>query len=210
MIKIAPEGWPFIVGSVLLTLAVYLFFRNWSVAVPAVLVLFMLFFFRDPERIISGDKDIFVSPADGKVIVIKDVFEDRYLKADAKQISIFMSPFNVHVNRSPVNGTVADVIHTKGDFKAAYKDSASASNENTVMILDSSYGKIVVRQVAGFIARRIVCRVKPGDKLVTGQRYGIIKFSSRVDIFLPKDVATAVSLGDSIKAGETIIARIKK
>jgi phosphatidylserine decarboxylase len=210
MIKIAPEGWPFIVGAVLLTLAVYLFFRNWSVAVPVVLVLFMLFFFRDPERVISGDKDIFVSPADGKVIVIKDVFEDRYLKADARQISIFMSPFNVHVNRSPVDGTVTDVIHTRGDFKAAYKDSASASNENTVMILDSSYGKIVVRQVAGFIARRIVCRVKPGDKLVTGQRYGIIKFSSRVDIFLPKGVKTAVSLGDSVKAGETIIARIKQ
>jgi phosphatidylserine decarboxylase len=210
MIKIAPEGWPFIVGAVLLTLAVYLFFRNWSVAVPVVLVLFMLFFFRDPERVISGDKDIFVSPADGKVIVIKDVFEDRYLKADARQISIFMSPFNVHVNRSPVDGTVTDVIHTRGDFKAAYKDSASASNENTVMILDSSYGKIVVRQVAGFIARRIVCRIKPGDKLVTGQRYGIIKFSSRVDIFLPKGVKTAVSLGDSVKAGETIIARIKQ
>jgi phosphatidylserine decarboxylase len=210
MIKIAPEGWPFIVGSVILTLIVFIFFRNWSVAVPVVLVLFMLFFFRDPDRVISQDKNIFVSPADGKVIVIKDVFEDRYLKKNARQISIFMSPFNVHVNRSPVDGNVADVIRTKGGFKAAYKDSASISNENTVMILDSEYGKIVVRQVAGFIARRIVCRVKPGDKLLTGQRYGIIKFSSRVDIFLPEGVETAVSLGETIKAGETIIARIKK
>jgi phosphatidylserine decarboxylase len=210
MIKIAPEGWPFIVGSVILTLIVFIFFRNWSVAVPVVLVLFILFFFRDPDRVISQDKNIFVSPADGKVIVIKDVFEDRYLKKNARQISIFMSPFNVHVNRSPVDGNVADVIRTKGGFKAAYKDSASISNENTVMILDSEYGKIVVRQVAGFIARRIVCRVKPGDKLLTGQRYGIIKFSSRVDIFLPEGVETAVSLGETIKAGETIIARIKK
>ncbi len=210
MIKIAPEGWPFIAGAVILTLIVFIFLRNWGVAVPVVLVLFMLLFFRDPDRVISQDKGIFVSPADGKVIVIKDVFEDRYLKKNVRQISIFMSPFNVHVNRSPVEGNVVDVIHTKGGFKAAYKDSASISNENTVMILDSEYGKIVVRQVAGFIARRIVCRVKPGDKLLTGQRYGIIKFSSRVDIFLPEGVETTVSLGDSIKAGETIIARVKK
>jgi phosphatidylserine decarboxylase len=210
MIKIAPEGWPFIMVSAALTLIVFILTKNWYAALPAVLVLFMLFFFRDPDRTIPQDDNIFVSPADGKVIVIKDVEEPLYLKKKVKQISIFMSPFNVHVNRSPVKGTVTDVIRTKGGFKAAFKDEAALKNENTVMLLNTEYGTIMVRQVAGFIARRIVCRARPGDELERGQRYGIIKFSSRVDIFLPEDVETSVSLNEMIKAGETVIARAKK
>lgn len=210
MIKIAPEGWPFIMVSAALTLIVFILTKNWYAALPAVLVLFMLFFFRDPDRTIPQDDNIFVSPADGKVIVIKDVEEPLYLKKKVKQISIFMSPFNVHVNRSPVKGTVTDVIRTRGGFKAAFKDEAALKNENTVMLLNTGYGTIMVRQVAGFIARRIVCRARPGDELERGQRYGIIKFSSRVDIFLPEDVETSVSLNEMIKAGETVIARAKK
>ncbi len=210
MIKIAPEGWPFIMVSAALTLIVFILTKNWYAALPAVLVLFMLFFFRDPDRTIPQDDNIFVSPADGKVIVIKDVEEPLYLKKKVKQISIFMSPFNVHVNRSPVKGTVTDVIRTRGGFKAAFKDEAALKNENTVMLLNTRYGTIMVRQVAGFLARRIVCRARPGDELERGQRYGIIKFSSRVDIFLPEDVETSVSLNEMIKAGETVIARAKK
>lgn len=210
MLKIAPEGWPFIIGSTVLTVAVILIGRNWTVVFPIVLLLFMLFFFRDPEREIPAGDDLIVSPADGRVIVVKEVFEPSHLKARAKQISIFMSPFNVHVNRSPLNGKVVDVISKKGRFKAAYKDEAASSNENTVMLLETEHGKVMVRQVAGFVARRIVCRVSKGDELLRGQRYGIIKFSSRVDVFLPIDVEVAVSLDDHIKAGESIIARIKK
>lgn len=177
---------------------------------PALLTLFIIFFFRDPDRVIPEEEGAFVSPADGRIIVIKDVFDPLYLKKKVKLISIFMSPFNVHVNRSPVTGKVSDIIHTRGDFHAAYKDSAAATNENTVMILDSNYGRIAVRQVAGFIARRIVCRVRPGDNLSTGQKYGIIKFGSRVDIFLPEDVEVVVVPDKRSKAGETILARAKR
>ncbi len=210
MWKIAPEGSPFIAGSIVIALIVFVLTKNWSVVLPIVLVLFMLFFFRDPDRRTPQDKDVFVSPADGKVIVIRDVDEAPCLKKRAKQISIFMSPFNVHVNRSPVDGKVVDVIHTKGSYKAAYRDAAALANENTVMVLDTAYGNVVVRQVAGFIARRIVCRVNPGDELERGDRYGIIKFSSRVDIFLPEDVVIDISLNERVNAGKTIVAHMKR
>lgn len=210
MIKIAPEGWPFIIGSAILTLIIFMLTKNWYTVIPAVLVLFMIFFFRDPERVIPHEEGIFVAPADGKVIVIKETTESVYLKRKAQQISIFMSPFDVHVNRSPVRGKVVDVIRTKGGFRAAFKDDAALSNENTVMLLESDYGTIMVRQVAGFIARRIVCRVESGAELERGQRYGIIKFSSRVDIFLPENVKITVALNDSVQAGKTIIARARK
>lgn len=210
MIKIAPEGWPFIIGSAILTLIIFMFTKNWYTVIPAVLVLFMIFFFRDPERVIPHEEGIFVAPADGKVIVIKETTESVYLKRKAQQISIFMSPFDVHVNRSPVRGKVVDVIRTKGGFRAAFKDDAALSNENTVMLLESDYGTIMVRQVAGFIARRIVCKVESGAELERGQRYGIIKFSSRVDIFLPENVKITVALNDSVQAGKTIIARARK
>jgi phosphatidylserine decarboxylase len=205
--KIASEGWPFVIGSVMLTLLVYLLTRNYSVVVPVLLTLFMVYFFRDPERTSPPGKDTFVSPADGKVIVVKDVFEPVYLKAKVKQISIFMSPLNVHVNRSPAEGKVIDVVHRKGNFRAAYSDAAADSNESTSMILETEQGAILVRQVAGIIARRIVCRSKPGDILLKGQRYGLIKFSSRVDLFLPEDVQVEVSVDQPVKAGETVLAR---
>jgi phosphatidylserine decarboxylase len=174
------------------------------------LLFFMAFFFRDPERVIPGGEGIVVSPADGKVIGIKNIADKKYIGSEAIEVSIFMSPLDVHVNRSPCDGRVVTVRHSPGTFMAAYKDDASMRNENIVMVLESEYGKILVRQVAGFVARRAVCRVKEGDVLRRGERYGIIKFSSRLDIYLPVGTDLKVSIGDKTKAGETIIATAER
>lgn len=221
--KFAPEGYPFIFGSLAITLIVFLcyfligkFGSNTFIPYCFLLTaycflgitLFMAFFFRDPERNISEGKGIFVSPADGKVILIKDVYEKDYLQSEAKEISIFMSPLDVHVNRAPCDGKVTAVKYSPGRFMAAYIDDASIKNENIVMVIDGKDGKILVRQVAGFIARRAVCRVKVGDTLRRGERYGMIKFSSRLDVYLPKDTRIKVKSGDKVKAGETIIGEI--
>jgi phosphatidylserine decarboxylase len=207
MIKLAPEGYPFIGGFAALT-AVTSVFTAWGAIIPLLLTLFMLYFFRDPDRVIPTDKDIFVAPADGKVILVRDVAESRYLNADAKQVSIFMSPANVHVNRAPCDGRVKTVVHNRGSYFAAYRDEASVRNENIEMVMETEYGDILVRQVAGFLARRAVCRKREGDILKRGDRYGVIKFSSRLDIYLPKDSKVRVKIGDIAKAGETIIGEI--
>ncbi|MEW6739629.1 MAG: phosphatidylserine decarboxylase family protein [Nitrospirota bacterium] len=206
MFKLAPEGYPFIIFfSVLTIISFFITGATWVALLPFILTLFMLYFFRDPERIAPEGDNIFVSPADGKVILIKNVREDQRLKSDAIEVSIFMSPLNVHVNRAPCDGVVESVVHTSGKFLSAFKHEASLQNENIAMLLNTKHGKVLVRQVAGFVARRAVCRVKPGDTLKKGQRYGIIKFSSRLDVYLPKDADIKVKLGDKVKAGETII-----
>lgn len=207
MIKLAPEGYPFILGFLTLTILVA-FLAPWGATVPSALTLFMVYFFRDPERRAPERENIVVSPADGKVILIQDVFEEKFLKSDAVEVSIFMSPLNVHVNRAPCDGSVQAVVHTPGKFLSAFKPEASLQNENIAMLLDTKYGKVLVRQVAGFLARRAVCRVKPGDSLRMGERYGIIKFSSRLDLYLPKSAQLKVKLGDKVKAGETVIGEI--
>ncbi len=221
--KFAPEGNPFLLGSFLITLiAALLLFWSWRTGGSAGLVssllisfcfllcltAFMAYFFRDPERVVPEGRGLFVSPADGKVILVKDVYEKDYLQADTKQISIFMSPLNVHVNRAPCAGKVTYVKHTPGKFMAAYKDDASIKNENIVMALEGERGRVLVRQVAGFVARRAVCRVKPGDLLKRGERYGMIKFGSRLDVYLPADAKISVKLGDRVLAGETVIATV--
>ena len=210
MFKFAPEGYPFFFIFTLAAVITAVFGKPWMIAVPLVLLLFMFFFFRDPERITTENKNAFYSPADGKVILIKETFENEMLNEKALEVSIFMSPFDVHVNRAPCNGVVKDVKHYPGKFLAAFKPESSISNEHITMLLESEHGKIVVRQVAGFLARRAVCRVKPGDLLKQGQRYGIIKFSSRLDIFLPLHTQIKVKLNDKVKAGETVLGVIEK
>jgi phosphatidylserine decarboxylase len=205
--KLAPEGYPFILGAVGLTVVVFVF-QPLATIVPAFLTAFMLYFFRDPERNVPEEKDVFVAPADGKIILIREMHEPKYLKKDIREVSIFMSPLNVHVNRAPCEGTVKQVVHNGGRFHAAYKDEASLSNENIEMVLETEYGDILVRQVAGFIARRAVCRKGSGDTLKRGERYGVIKFSSRVDLYLPLDAKIRVGLGDTVRAGETIIGEM--
>jgi phosphatidylserine decarboxylase len=176
--------------------------------VPVVFTVFMCYFFRDPERTAPRDRGLFVAPADGKVIVIRETDEPEYLRAGVMQISIFMSPLNVHVNRAPHEGKVKSVVHTKGSFLAAYRDEASLQNEHIDMVLETGYGDILVRQVAGFLARRAVCRVKEGDELQRGERYGIIKFSSRVDVYFPRSAEVKVQVGDMVRAGETVLCMI--
>ena len=208
MIKLAPEGYPFILGSLVLTVLVLLAVPV-GTCVPLALTAFMVYFFRDPERVIPEGKGLFVAPADGKIIVIRDLRETRHLGADVTQISIFMSPSNVHVNRAPCDGRVKSVQHNRGSFFAAYKDEASIKNENIEMVLETEYGDVLLRQVAGFLARRAVCRKKEGDILKRGERYGVIKFSSRVDIYLPKGVEIKVNMNENVKAGETVLAVLK-
>jgi phosphatidylserine decarboxylase len=219
--KLALEGYPYIFGSLLITVIASVFLIwNWKSGSYNFtfyllfftsffllgLVIFMAFFFRDPERKVPEGKGLFVSPADGKVILIKDIYEKDYLKSDTKEISIFMSLLDVHVNRAPCDGNVSIIKYSPGRFKAAYKDEASIKNENIVMVLDGKEGRVLVRQVAGFVARRAVCKAKVGDTLRRGERYGIIKFGSRLDVYLPKDVEITVKLGEKVKAGETVIA----
>lgn len=206
IIRLAIEGYPYIAFFAAITLIVVISGGIWIALLSLLLTIFMAYFFRDPERAIPEGDNIFVSPADGKIILIQNVREEQYLKDEAVEISIFMSPLNVHVNRAPCDGVVESVVHNRGKFLSAFKPEASLQNENIAMLLNTSNGRILVRQVAGFIARRAVCRAKAGDTLKKGQRYGIIKFSSRLDIYLPKNVSLDIKLGDKVKAGETILA----
>ncbi len=206
--KIAPEGYPFIIGSAVITLIVYLL---WGMAVSMpfiILTLFMVYFFRDPERVIPNGPNLLVAPADGKVIVLRETEEREFLNSPCIMISIFMSPLNVHVNRAPCDCTVLAVKYKKGKFLSAFKPEASLENESISMLIDTQYGRILVRQIAGFVARRAVCRVKEGDKLKRGERFGIIKFSSRVDIFIPNTLRPLVGLNQNVRAGESIIASV--
>lgn len=206
--KFAPEGYPFIGVFTVITVVVYFAGGQWIALLPFILTLFMQYFFRDPDRTPPEGDNLFISPADGTIIKIEKVREDRLLKGDAVEISIFMSPLNVHVNRAPCDGKVEEVVPTKGRFLSAFKDEASIQNENIAMLLNTRHGKILVRQVAGFVARRAVCRVKPGDVLQKGERYGLIKFSSRLDVYLPLNTSIKVKLGDKVKAGETILGTV--
>lgn len=207
--KLASEGYPYIIFFAIVTVIAFFIAGIWLALLPFVLTIFMLFFFRDPERKIPEGKGIFLSPADGKIILIQDIREDKFLKDNTTEVSIFMSPFNVHVNRAPCDGVVESVVHTAGRFLSAFRHEASLQNENIAMLLNTNERKVLVRQVAGFLARRAVCRVKAGDKLKRGERYGIIKFSSRLDIYLPREADIKVKSGEKVKAGETVIGVIK-
>jgi len=208
-IPVASEGWPFIIPLAVVTAILFAFGWRNTAFVALALTLFVLFFFRDPERPVAEGAGVVVSPADGKVIVIKDIFEPTYLKKDVKQISIFLSVFNVHVNRAPIGGTVEAVKYNPGKFHVASVDKASLDNEQTAMVIATGQQKVLVKQIAGLIARRIVCYAKPGDSIKKGERYGLIRFGSRVDIFLPKDAEIKVKLGDRVKGSRDIIGVLK-
>ncbi|NTW58159.1 MAG: phosphatidylserine decarboxylase family protein [Nitrospirae bacterium] len=208
-IPVAAEGWPFILPLAAVTVLCFLFGWKHMGYVALALSLFVLFFFRDPDRTVPEGKGVVVSPADGKVIVIKDIYEPDYLKQDVKQISIFLSVFNVHVNRVPIGGTVETVKYNPGKFLVASVDKASLDNEQTGMVISEGKNKVLVKQIAGLIARRIVCYAKTGDTVKAGERYGLIRFGSRVDLFLPKNTDLMVKVGDRIKGARDVIGVIK-
>ncbi len=180
------------------------------IGIALFLIVFSLNFFRDPERKAPGSSEIIISPADGKVIVIKEVEETRFIKGKGTQISVFMSPLNVHVNRIPVDGTVDYLEYAPGKYYAAWEDKASSDNERFYTGITSPNGKILFTQIAGFIARRIINELNMKDTVKQGERFGMIKFGSRVDIIAPSGFEVSVQNGDLVSAGETVLFTLKK
>lgn len=176
------------------------------VSCAAILGGLILNFFRDPERRVPPEPNIVVAPADGKVVFIKEIFEQDYLKQDAIQVSIFMSPLNVHVNRFPISGKVALFQHIDGDYGVAFHEKSSELNERTLIGVEASGYRVLFKQIAGVIARRIVAPLQVGQNAVCGERFGMIKFGSRVDVIIPKRSVLRIRIYDRVVAGETILA----
>jgi len=173
--------------------------------IGTLLLLFTINFFRDPDRFPPTSKNVIVSPADGEIVIIKNVFEKRFLNADATQVSVFMSPLNVHVNRIPIDGTIDYLNYVKGDYIVAFHDKADLRNERSEIGITNKFGKMLFTQVAGFLARRIVFDLRLNDSVKIGNRFGMIKFGSRSDIIVPLGWDVKVKIGDKVTAGETII-----
>lgn len=207
---IAKEGYIFIgIGFIVTLISFFFFGRAWAMF-SALLTLFCIWFFRDPKRTVPKDEGLLVSPADGKVVDVTRVEEGRFLKTPAIKVSIFLNVFNVHVNRVPTAGKVIDVFYNPGRFFAANVPKASLENEQNALIMETSGGKkIVCIQIAGLIARRIVCWVKKGGNLVRGERFGLIRFGSRVDLFLPPETDIKISKGEKVIGGETILGYLE-
>ena len=207
---VAREGWPFLAGAVALALAVGVFADGWWSVPFWLAALFVLQFFRDPPRDIPQEVGAVLSPADGRVIKVERT-QDPYGQREAILVSVFMNVFNVHSNRSPVDGKIERVQYFPGKFVNADLDKASLENERNAIVLKTVSGQIVTFvQVAGLIARRILCYVKVGDQLTRGQRYGFIRFGSRVDVYLPLDASVKVSIGDKVSATTTILAVLQQ
>ncbi|HSS45996.1 MAG TPA: phosphatidylserine decarboxylase [Burkholderiales bacterium] len=205
---IAREGWPFLAVAVIASLVVT-FIAPWYCSLPLwLLSLFILQFFRDPPREIPGDGRTVVSPADGRIVAVERA-QDPYLRRDALKVSVFMNAFNVHSNRSPVDGMVEKDWYHPGKFLNAALSKASGENERKALWIKTVNGfDVVCVQVAGLIARRILCYARSGDRLARGQRYGFIRFGSRVDVYLPQDVLVKTSIGDKVYAAESVIAEL--
>lgn len=204
---IAREGWPFLAGIVLVSILVSIW--SGAASIPFwLLSIFVLQFFRDPGRIAPEGEFNVLSPADGRVVAVEEV-RDAYADRDALKISVFMNVFNVHSNRSPVDGTVQSVNYFAGQFFNAALDKASLENERNATVLHTPHGHVVTAvQVAGLVAKRILCYTKPGERLYAGQRYGFIRFGSRVDVYLPLGARPRVAIGDKVQATSTVLAEL--
>ncbi|HEX9253588.1 MAG TPA: phosphatidylserine decarboxylase family protein [Ignavibacteriaceae bacterium] len=201
-------GVVFVVAFILIAISIYLdnnFIRIPLLLLSAFLIIFTLNFFRDPERTVPNKENIVVSPADGRVLFVKEVLDDKFLNGKAKLVSIFMSPLNVHVNRIPISGKVEYVKYIQGEYLAAFEDKASERNERNEIGITSQAGKVFFTQIAGFVARRIISDLKVGDSVNIGNRFGMIKFGSRVDIIVPEQWQVKVKKDDNVTAGETIL-----
>ena len=205
---IAREGWPFLAVAVVVSITVSWFSIWWSL--PFWLAtLFVLQFFRDPARRVPADPGLVCAPADGRIVMVEKT-EDPFTNRPALKISVFMNVFNVHSNRAPVDGEVTDVNYYQGGFFNAALDKASLENERNVLRLRMDDGsELTCVQIAGLVARRILCYVKPGDRLVKGERFGFIRFGSRVDLYLTPQARARVTVGDKVYAGETVLAELE-
>ena len=205
--RIAPEGHRLIGVAAVVTLLAWLAGAGVLALLPLAVTLFFVSFFRDPDRLTPPGPQLVTSPADGKVVaVLDDVQEERFLKRECRRVSIFMSPLDVHVNRIPVDGRVVEVVHQPGQFHAAFLDKASELNEQTAVLIEDGRGeRVLCVQIAGQLVRRIVCRLRPGDEVRRGERYGLIMFGSRLDLYLPPAVEVSVEVGDRVAAGVTVI-----
>jgi len=203
------DAYKFALPLLAATVLLFLLGTKWPVAVWfgalfLVLLLFVCYFFRDPQRTIPTDPNVIVSPADGKVVEIVDELLDSRM---GHRISIFLNIFNVHVQRSPVTARIADVVYQPGKFYAAFRSDASVENEQNIIYLHASRGTVVFKQIAGAIARRVICWKTEGENVAIGEHVGLIRFGSRVDVWLPMDTELQVKRGDTVKGGESILAR---
>ena len=222
---IAREGYPFLLAALFLSAAAFLFGGPTAGGVSVLLPLFVANFFRDPDRTTPEGADLVVSPADGKVLSIGEVDEGRYLNRRLKRICIFMSVTNVHVNRVPASGRVKGVRYNPGKFLIGFAEKASLDNEQNAIIIETVASRdtalatardgsqapgreVLFVQIAGFVARRIVCYLTGGEQVVAGERFGLIRFGSRVDVYLPLEAEVLVKEGQRTKAGETVLARL--
>jgi len=205
-LPVARGGWPFILLPGAMAVALALMGRR-GLAVPfAAASLASLGFFRDPERAIPSVSNAALSPADGRVTSVEEAMDP--FVGPSVRVSIFLSPLDVHVNRSPIGGLVVDTSYTRGKFVAAYQPDAAAVNERNTVRIQGESARVTVVQIAGVVARRIVCRVGPGDKLEAGQRFGLIRFGSRTDCYLPRATAVRVKAGDRVVGGVTILGTL--
>lgn len=202
------EGYAFGFPPLVAGLAALLFQRPWTIALGVLFIalgLFVFYFFRDPERSIPAGVDEVVSPGDGRVVVVT---EEAYAGRPGKRVSIFLAIWNVHVNRAPAAGTIRKLEYKPGKFLAAWAEKASLENEQNVFTLASEHGEIVFKQIAGWVARRVVSWKKQGDAVARGERVGLVRFGSRVDLWLPENAEITVKVGESVKGGSTVVARM--
>lgn len=206
---IIKEGYTFIGVSVIITAIVGFTISPYGAIVPGILAAFFAFFFRNPKREIPIDKSLVVSPADGTVMDVVEVEDDDFVNEPCNKVIIFLSVFDVHINRSPIAGKIKFQQYTCGRFKPAYKDDVGYENERHTIGLENDNMRVIVTQIAGILARRIVSWVTLDDVLKKGERYGLIKFGSCTEIIMPKKVDIVVKKGDKVKGGESIIGRIR-
>ena len=207
-IRIDPSGWPFVIGGLIAAIVLGFLLSPLVGYVLLALTAFFLFFFRDPDRPVNAPESAVLSPADGRVMVAGAPTGQGFPAGEWQQISIFPSPMDVHVNRLPVGGLVRKVEYHPGRFLPAYRAEAGDLNEYTEVVIEHRGQTIVVRQIVGILARRIVCRIKQGDMVRAGDRFGVMKFGSRMDIFLPRTATIRTKVGDKVVGGVTVIATL--
>jgi phosphatidylserine decarboxylase len=206
-LRIAREGFIYILVPAIVSILLALI-RLWPIAIPfAILTAFMAFFFRDPNRELPEDPSLVVAPADGRVTRVRQIEEGN--PQAATLVSIFLSPFDVHINRAPIAGEITNIVYTRGKFLMATDDNASLVNEQNALTIQGEKITVICKQIAGILARRIVCWKRSGERVSLGERFGLIKFSSRTDLLLPTQVEVLISEGARVRGGVTIIGRIR-